>query len=51
VPSYVVDLFFVDSGYFLNYLKFTGGELYDGIAALNLAYELGWFTSYALTAL
>lgn len=45
VPSFIVDLFFEDSSYLLNYLKFTGGELYDGIAALNFAYQMGWITS------
>lgn len=47
VPSFVVDLFFEDSSYFLNYLKFTGWELYDGIAAINFAYQMGWITSNA----
>jgi len=45
VPTFIIDLFFEDSSYFLNYLKFTGWELYDGIAALNLAYQMGWITS------
>lgn len=48
MPSFVVDLFFEDSSYFLNYLKFTGWELYDGIAAINFAYQMGWITSYAI---
>ena len=43
-----MDLFFEDSSYFLNYLKFTGWELYDGIAAINFAYQMGWITSYAI---
>jgi hypothetical protein len=49
VPTFVVDLFFEDSSYFLNYLKFTGEELYYGIAALNFAYKMGWFSSNVTT--
>jgi hypothetical protein len=50
IPELVLDLFFEDSSALLNYLQFTATELYDGIFALNWAYQNGYISNDAPTS-